>query len=367
MPQAKPKRRLKNLTVEFISLVDSGANKREVIFKNADADQHGVRVQKQITFRKTDEEKRLVYGTVYAPDESDAHGDTMTAEEIEKAAHEFLAAGKTNRVDKQHDNNPDKGLIVESAILKGEHPLFPEDPEGTWVVTIKVTDDETWKQVKKGKIKGISMEGFAEAEDLETDVEKAEFVLGSVKDYIDEKFKEIKKFFKSENMTNDERPMTEFTQVMKAIESKEIGIGDPVQKDFEASLGSEELRQAIYALDSSNWSAMHDEDVSDKKAALVKNAEQFIEHLNGLTVSKSNNQTKEDNPMSDENKEKPVEKSETATEKSPELEAIEKLTSTIKGLDERLQKVEKTAGVSKANQGQDEQHEEKITKGLKFI
>lgn len=351
MPNKAPKRRLKNLTVEFISLVDSGANKREVIYKNADADQRGTQIVKHIQFRKADEEKRLVYGVVYAPDETDSHDDTMTAQEIEKAAHAFLAAGKTNRVDKQHDENPDKGYIVESSILKGEHPEFPDDPEGTWIVAIKVTDDDTWEEIKKGDIKGISMQGYAEAEELEEEVSKADSVITA----INEMKNWIRKHFHMP--TTDSLPNT-FAEIQKSIED---GTYKPieVQKDFEGAMSTNKIRQAVHALDNANYSALNDDDIDDKKAALLMNAAQFTEYLNGLEIAKSTTKT-EDGTMSDE-KAKTTEVEKSEVEKSPELLAIEKLsgdvTQQIAELDERLQAVEKSAGGSQANASQQEEVE----------
>ena len=40
-------------------------------------------------YKSESDEQKLVYGIVYEPDVPDAHGDYMTAEEIEKAAHGF--------------------------------------------------------------------------------------------------------------------------------------------------------------------------------------------------------------------------------------------------------------------------------------
>lgn len=361
MPQkTAPKRRLKNLTVEFISLVDSGANQREVIYKNADAIHDGAQqITKRIEFRKADQEKRLVYGVVYAPDESDAHGDTMTAEDIEKAAHAFLATGQTNRVDKQHDENPDKGYIVESTILKGTHPEFPEDPEGTWIVAIKVTDEDTWSEIKKGDIKGISMQGYAEVQDLEEEVGKSDSILSAIN--------EVKNTIRNVFAKNDQRTETNcegctFAEIMKAIEAGDDKLMEPIKKDFSEAIASEAVLRAVSALDRANWNAFHDEGVPDKKAALLTNAAQFTEYLSGLDeITKSTTNT-EDEPMSDQPKETEVAKSEYAA-KSPELKAIEKLnadfTEKFKGIESRLETVEKVAGGSQAAASQDEQPVEK--------
>jgi len=364
MPQAKPKRRLKNLTVEFISLVDAGANKREVIYKNADANSLENNVAKTIEIRKVDDEQGLVYGIVYAPDESDAHDDTMLAADIKKAAHEFLAAGKTNRVDKQHDQNPDKGYVVESYIIGKADANFPSDPIGSWAVVIKVTDEATKKELKDGEIKGISMEGFAEVENLEdeTPVEKAEFIISEVKKYIDEKFPSIKKLFKKgEEMNTTKQSVTDFAEILKSLAGKTEEEFIAIQKSFADSLVDNQLRQAVFALESSSYEIMRSDSISDKKAALVTNAGEFADYVSGLTISKSKTPKNEDTSMSEVTKEATdVEKSEGGDEKSPELQAIEKLTSTVTELGNRIEKVEKTAGISKANSGQDDgEHVEK--------
>lgn len=33
-------------------------------------------------------------------------------------------------------------------------------PIGTWMVSMKVLNDDVWKQVKEGKVKGFSIEGY---------------------------------------------------------------------------------------------------------------------------------------------------------------------------------------------------------------
>lgn len=77
---------LKNANISYISLVTKGANGRQfAIMKSATTKQPNI--SKQVPILKTEEEKQLVTGVVYEPDVEDSHGDTMTAEEIEKAAY----------------------------------------------------------------------------------------------------------------------------------------------------------------------------------------------------------------------------------------------------------------------------------------
>ena len=72
---SEPKRRLMNVDVEFLSLVNKGANKKKIIFKSEENSSEVF--QRIVDIVKIDEEKRMVYGIVYSPDEVDSHGDTM--------------------------------------------------------------------------------------------------------------------------------------------------------------------------------------------------------------------------------------------------------------------------------------------------
>jgi len=152
--------KLKNLLVQFISLVDKAANHREFIWKGEDG------FTGTIQIRKVDDEKRMVYGVVYTPDEVDSQGDYADALTIERAAHEFLKQQLLHNVDTQHDFQPERGYVAESWMIRedGTDPLFPDDKAGTWCVGIKVEDDETWTAVKAGDLKGLSLAGTASRE-----------------------------------------------------------------------------------------------------------------------------------------------------------------------------------------------------------
>lgn len=88
---------IKNIQVDFNSLVKKGANQKEIIFKSATA------FSKSIELKKIDEEKRMVYGIIYSPEETDSQGQYSTSEEIEKAAEQFMKSGKTQMIDKNHN------------------------------------------------------------------------------------------------------------------------------------------------------------------------------------------------------------------------------------------------------------------------
>lgn len=117
----------------------------------------------------TNDEQRLVYGVVYEPGVEDAHGDTMTAEEIEKAAHGFMTHYARLEGDSGTDHLAKVGrhdiTIVESFIAPADFMLGAQRvKKGSWVMAAKVWNDRLWKGVKSGKFTGWSFEGWGRRE-----------------------------------------------------------------------------------------------------------------------------------------------------------------------------------------------------------
>lgn len=120
--------------------------------------------------------KRIIYCEVYAPNIPDSGGDFATAEEIEKAAHNFLRLGRTDQVDLQHDNELFKdSTIVESFIARDDDSIFIP---GAWVVGIHIPSDEGWAMVEAGEINGVSMEALAMATDVDVTVQMPNVITG---------------------------------------------------------------------------------------------------------------------------------------------------------------------------------------------
>jgi hypothetical protein len=241
----KKKRFLKSVDVTFISLVDKGANQKTIIYKqankpaNAPADNY----QKTISIKKTDEEQHLVYGIVYSPNEVDTEGDFTNADVIKEMAHNFMKNLKITNVDKQHDFQADEGAVVESWLIKANDPTFPNDPEGSWAVAIKVVKEDTWEKIKSGEITGLSMAGIAKVEP----VEETES---------DSLFAKMEK---------------RFTDLFSSLKNSVVNIA----KDFNSNFNNEQIRQMTWALQDSIWEVIRDEDIKDKKAAILTNVEQF--------------------------------------------------------------------------------------------
>lgn len=113
---------------------------------------------------KAESEKRLVTGIVLQPEVVDAQNDIISADEIESAAHAFLKDyNKRNELGLMHKVFGDLGVaLVESYIAPAPLALGGRQVrKGTWIMTVKVHDDELWGLVKKGKLTGFSIGGVA--------------------------------------------------------------------------------------------------------------------------------------------------------------------------------------------------------------
>lgn len=155
-------KKLKDMNITHISLVNKGANKRSIIFKSADEEP---KHEKNVTLVKFDDKKGIVYGIVYAPNDIDTQDEFATAEEIEKAAFGFMKSLNIKNIDKNHDFENKDAFVAESWIVKSGDALFPDDV-GAWAVGIKLESDELKQAVAKGEIGGLSMAGTATKEEV---------------------------------------------------------------------------------------------------------------------------------------------------------------------------------------------------------
>lgn len=115
-----------------------------------------IQTENIVSFKKSNSQKQIVYGEVYVPNQRDTDGNFMTAETIEKMAHDFLAKQRNSQISKGHDGKADKGCVVESFIARKDDPDFIE---GAWVIGAHIPDIEIWKQVESGDLTGFSIEG----------------------------------------------------------------------------------------------------------------------------------------------------------------------------------------------------------------
>lgn len=245
---------LKDAKITHISLVDKGANGRPFAIIKEEGKEP---VQKSIRIAKTDKVKQIVYGVVYEPDVEDSHGDMMTAEEIEKAAHGFMERQNTYNIDKQHDLDADKGYVVETYIAPVDMELGDQQiTKGSWVAGVKVTDAETWDQIEKGEITGFSMWGIGKREKLE------EAPSGTEEETVEKGLLHALKKALQEFL-----PGTKHAQISKAVQS------------FKSRIAARDTRDKWYdaqwAFTDTMWEILSDPEITDKADAIGKTIDEY--------------------------------------------------------------------------------------------
>ena len=166
--------------IQAISIVDDPAIEEEFI----------ALASQDVKLAQVDEEKKILMGPALIPNkkiyrkfEEQEYFIYFSENTVKKAAELFLTKGKQNNSTLEHKINLNGLSVVESWII--EDPKMDKSkkygfdlPKGTWMVTMKVNNDEIWDTyVKTGKVKGFSIEGhFVDAlkYDEEEELEESE-------------------------------------------------------------------------------------------------------------------------------------------------------------------------------------------------
>ena len=84
------------------------------------------------------------------------------AQTIEAIVQRFFEKGYQRNVNLQHNGEIVDGVVMyESMIVDKERGMqFQDLPEGSWVGSFKVNNDEVWERIKSGEMKGFSVEGI---------------------------------------------------------------------------------------------------------------------------------------------------------------------------------------------------------------
>lgn len=142
--------------------------------------------QKEIKKLSFDADKHIITGVValagipiYRYDKE--IGDyyvVFTSEVIEKMMIKYSKMNLNNSVDLQHNGKKVDGVIMfESYIYNKERNIAPVEfgdiPDGSWIASFKVENDELWEEIKSGnELNGFSLAGlfaFSEPENEEVD------------------------------------------------------------------------------------------------------------------------------------------------------------------------------------------------------
>jgi hypothetical protein len=129
----------------------------------------------ETTFSVFNAEQRLVVGPAMIPDKMIIRRNEITGEiyyvyfssdTIKKLQQKFMKEKLLDKTNLEHGRRFLKDVdVVESWIVddpeRDKQQVFGMDyPAGTWMITMKVTDDDTWDKVKDGQLKGFSVQGY---------------------------------------------------------------------------------------------------------------------------------------------------------------------------------------------------------------
>lgn len=155
--------------IQFVSLVDKAANKRQFLITKAEDGSAQFSTYGKIL--KVDDATHYITGIVYEPLVEDAHGNFMTEEEIRKAAYWYAKNG--DEVDIQHSFDAVDGVaVVENYVAPCDMEIEGEPVvKGTWIMTVEVSNSEIWSAVQKGEITGLSMGGVGKYSEEDVELE----------------------------------------------------------------------------------------------------------------------------------------------------------------------------------------------------
>ena len=154
------------LAIDAISLVSAPAIEENWVFFGKE--------KNNLTLAKVDEEKRMLVSPALIPNKQIFRHDPNTEsdyyvyfspETVRKASELYLKHNNHHKATYEHQDRVSGILTVESWIIEDtktdKSTLYGFSlPKGTWMVKMKIENDELWSKIKSGELKGLSIEGY---------------------------------------------------------------------------------------------------------------------------------------------------------------------------------------------------------------
>lgn len=152
------------------------------------------------------EERHMVYGAALIPDMDIYRNDgeheyyiNFSKESIAKMSQDFMKEYRQHEITLDHEDIANEICVVESWLVEDPYKdktnaLGINVPAGTWAVGMKVNNLEAWERVKKGELKGfsveslISLEEFGKQNDNNMEIETNEMFWDKLKNILKETF-----------------------------------------------------------------------------------------------------------------------------------------------------------------------------------
>ena len=173
--------------IEAISIVESPAIESDFIALKSD----------EVKLAEVDKEKKILMGALLIPNkpiyrktEGEEYYIYFSKETVLKASQRYLMNGYQGNSTLEHSDNLEGLTLVESWIVEDEvqdksRKYGLNAPVGTWMGTIKVNNDDVWKEyILTKKVKGFSIEGFfadkIEAQKMSKEEQEADLLLSKI-------------------------------------------------------------------------------------------------------------------------------------------------------------------------------------------
>lgn len=145
----------------FVSLVNKPAIKTNFL-SFADEDICKFSIQ--------DPDKRIVTGPamipnmpIYRRNEQGEFYVQFSEDTIKHYAEKFFAEKKTLAINVEHELSVEDCVFVESYFIDKERGIVPKEynnlPNGTWILSAKINNEQVWQEIKNNNLKGWSIEG----------------------------------------------------------------------------------------------------------------------------------------------------------------------------------------------------------------
>ena len=174
--------------IEAVSVVESPAIEENFIALK----------KHELELKEIDKEKRILMGAALVPnkqiyrrnDKNEEYYIYFSEDTVRKASELFLMRSNQNNATYEHEKKLNGMSVVESWIIEDEkldksvkHGF--NLPKGTWVISMKVNNEDVWKDVKDGKVKGFSIEGyFADRYEMSVEEKRKQETINKLKELL---------------------------------------------------------------------------------------------------------------------------------------------------------------------------------------
>ena len=155
----------------------------------------------EVELKEVDTEKRILMGAalipnkqIYRRNKDKEYYIFFSEDTVRKASELFLMRSNQNNATYEHERKMLEGMsVVESWIIEDEKldksvKYGFNLPKGTWMISMKVNNDDIWKSVKDGEVKGFSIEGhFADKYEMSKERLEKEEIIAYLKEILDTK------------------------------------------------------------------------------------------------------------------------------------------------------------------------------------